>query len=108
MSFVSSARAARSSVTRTVVPAQRRTRLEAFSDGVFAIAITLLVLGIKVPPSGGAEALAHRERRPRTPVPELTKREAFMNAYLSLGICAALALYYTLPQAIESQLDPAG
>jgi uncharacterized membrane protein len=37
------------------------TRLEAFSDGVFAIAITLLVLAIAVPPAGsrlGAELLA--------------------------------------------------
>jgi uncharacterized membrane protein len=29
---------------------------------------------------------------------------AFLNAYLSLGICAALALYYALPHSIESRL----
>jgi uncharacterized membrane protein len=35
------------------------SRLESFSDGVIAVAITLLVLGISVPPIGTGEHLGH-------------------------------------------------
>jgi len=41
-----------------ILPGMSKSRLEAFSDGVFAIAITLLVLDVKLPPVADA-ALGH-------------------------------------------------
>ena len=39
-------------------PALRTGRVEAFSDGVFAIAITLLVLDLSIPPGSGDDLFA--------------------------------------------------
>ena len=55
-------------------------RLEAFSDGVFAIAITLLVLEIRVPPPGFGESLG-RELLAQWP-----SYAAFVVSFLTIGI----------------------
>lgn len=81
-------------------------RLEAFSDEVFAIAITLLVLDIGVPargdlPAGGlGAALAH-------PWPSYVAYLAtiglsFVSAIAALSVHAALALYYCFDQLTPS------
>lgn len=53
-------------------------RVEAFSDGVYAIAITLLVLDLKVPPSSADLAAALRAQWP--------VYAAFLTSFLVLGI----------------------
>src|SRR5437870_12237071 len=41
--------------SRTTALTAETSRIEAVSDGVFAIAITLLILDIKIPPAGGGD-----------------------------------------------------
>ncbi len=57
-----------------------RSRLEAFSDGVIAIAITLLVLDIKVPPVGGHVGLGHRL------AVQWPSYAAYATSFLTIGI----------------------
>jgi TMEM175 potassium channel family protein len=56
------------------------SRLEAFSDGVFAIAITLLVLEIHTPSPRGGETLAHALGR------EWPSYAAYVVSFLTIGI----------------------
>jgi len=55
-------------------------RLEAFSDGVFAVAITLLVLDLKVPSVGGRHSLAHQLGA------QWPNYVAFVVSFLTIGI----------------------
>jgi uncharacterized membrane protein len=58
----------------------RTNRMEAFSDGVIAVAITLLVLGIQVPKPGGSQSL----------IDELGQQwpsyAAYVTSFLTIGI----------------------
>jgi uncharacterized membrane protein len=58
----------------------RTNRMEAFSDGVIAVAITLLVLGIQVPKPGGSPSL----------IDELGQQwpsyAAYVTSFLTIGI----------------------
>jgi TMEM175 potassium channel family protein len=55
-------------------------RLEAFSDGVIAVAITLLVLDIKVPPQGTHETLL------RSLLTDWPHYAAYVVSFLTIGI----------------------
>lgn len=55
-------------------------RLEAFSDGVFAIAITLLVLEIRVPEPASGESLGHEL------LTQWPSYAAFVVSFLTIGI----------------------
>jgi uncharacterized membrane protein len=55
-------------------------RMEAFSDGVFAIAITLLVLEIRVPEPGRGESLGHEL------LAQWPSYAAFVVSFLTIGI----------------------
>jgi uncharacterized membrane protein len=57
-----------------------KARLEAFSDGVLAIAVTLLVLNIHVPAPGGAGGLAHQLGR------QWPSYAAYAVSFLTIGI----------------------
>ncbi len=76
-------------------------RLEAFSDGVIAVAITLLVLNIHVPvpPLPAGHTLGH-ELADQWPV-----YAAYVTSFVTLGICAAIAVFYALPIASSPTAD---
>src|SRR5438270_13213286 len=57
-----------------------KTRLEAFSDGVIAVAITLLALDLHVPAPSGAGTLAHRLGH------QWPNYAAYVVSFLTIGI----------------------
>src|SRR5947208_9776517 len=61
-------------------PHLSKGRIEAFSDGVIAIAITLLVLDIRVPEPGAGASLAHRLAQ------QWPSYAAYVVSFLTIGI----------------------
>jgi uncharacterized membrane protein len=57
-----------------------KNRLEAFSDGVLAVAITLLVLDIKVPPTDSSHSLGHNL------VQNWPNYAAYVTSFITIGI----------------------
>jgi uncharacterized membrane protein len=80
-----------------------KARVESFSDGVFAFAITLLVLGFQVPSLDSASDPLLRKallaQLPQlTPYPAATVI-AFFSQKTAVAIFLALALFYFLPNS---------
>jgi uncharacterized membrane protein len=78
--------------SRQVHPDLRTTRMEAFSDGVFAIAITLLVLELKVPPESDHPVLNAVAR-------EWPTYLAYLVSFASIG--AAWLSHSTITEYLE-------
>ena len=57
-----------------------KARVESFSDAVIAVAITLLILDIPVPPSEGSESLAHALLQ------QWPRYAAYVVSFLTIGI----------------------
>jgi uncharacterized membrane protein len=66
-----------------------KDRFEAFSDGVFAFALTLLILGIALP---GAHYATERELRTVLPV-------------LSFAAYVFQVLYFLVPRGVDADLE---
>jgi hypothetical protein len=65
------------------------TRIEAFSDGIFAIVITLLVLELKVPSLQGYQSVNELEPSPvQAQVPHII-RQSFVGVFFYFGAAGA-------------------